>query len=288
VIVAAAGATLSGKGIISLSDATTNTLKGASASALLTNFDDKIEGAGDLGDGEMAFTNDAGGTIDAYLGAALTINLGTNTLTNAGLIEAAGTGGLVIDGATNNTGTLDAIKGTLTADGVVSGDGTVKIAGGTADFASTFTENVAFTTAGGVLELADATTYTGTITGFAKTSITSLDLTDITFTSGTTKATYSGTATSGVLTVTDGTHTAKIDLTGDYLTSTFTVASDGHGGTTVTDPPAAATRPPVTTLPLITAMAGFGGAGAGGTGGHADDAWPRAPTVLISPRCAIV
>jgi hypothetical protein len=259
VIVAAAGATLSGKGIISLSDATTNTIKGASVSATLTNFDDKIEGAGDLGDGEMAFTNDAGGTIDEYLGAALAINLGTNTLTNAGLIEAAGTGGLVIDGATDNTGTLEAIKGTLTVDGAVTGAGTVKIAGGTADFASAFTENVAFTTAGGVLELADATTYTGTITGFAKTSITSLDLTDIAFTGAT--VSYSGTTTSGVLTVKSGSEVAKIKLTGDYLSSTFTLGKDAGSGTIVTDPPESATKPPIATLPLITAMAALGGAG---------------------------
>jgi hypothetical protein len=258
VIVVAAGATLSGKGIVSLSDATTNIIKGASASATLTNFDDKIEGAGDLGDGEMGLTNDSGGTIDAYLGAALTINLGTNTFTNAGLIENAGTGGLVIDSATDNTGTLDAIKGTLTVDGVVSGTGTVKIAGGTADFASAFIENVAFTTAGGVLELADATTYTGTITGFAKTSITSLDLTDIAFTGAT--VSYSGTTTSGVLTVKSGSETAKINLTGDYLSSTFTLGKDAGSGTIVTDPTDPPAKPPITTLPLVAAMAGFGGA----------------------------
>jgi hypothetical protein len=134
----------------------------------------------------------------------------------------------------------------------------VKIAGGTADFASAFTENVAFTTAGGILELADATTYTGTITGFAKTSITSLDLTDIAFTGAT--VSYSGTTTSGVLTVKSGAETAKINLTGNYTTSTFTLGKDAGSGTIVTDPPAAATKPPVTTLPLVAAMAGFGGA----------------------------
>ena len=66
----------------------------------------------------------------------------------------------------------------------------------------------------------------------------SLDLEDISFGSKT-MATYSGTSTSGVLTVADGSHVAKITLEGDYLASTFTVSSDGHGGTTVVDPPAA-------------------------------------------------
>jgi hypothetical protein len=256
--IATAGASLTGGGIVSLSDSAANLVKGVSASATLTNVDDKIEGAGDVGDGEMSVTNDAGGTIDAYLGVALTLNLGTNTLVNAGLIESDGTGGLLVSGAADNTGTLEAIKGTLTVDGAVTGAGTVKIAGGTADFASTFTENVAFTTAGGVLKLADATTYTGTITGFAKTSITSLDFTDIAFTGAT--VSYSGTTASGVLTVKSGANTAKINLTGDYLSSTFTLSKDAGSGTIVTDPLTAAVKPPITTLPLVAAMAGFGGA----------------------------
>jgi hypothetical protein len=39
-----------------------------------------------------------------------------------------------------------------------------------------------------------------------------------------------------VLTVTDGTHTAKLKLVGDYTSSAFTVATDHHGGVLVTDP----------------------------------------------------
>jgi hypothetical protein len=74
------------------------------------------------------------------------------------------------------------------------------------------------------------------VTGLSKTGTNSLDLTDIAFTGGVTKATYSGTTTAGTLTVTDGAHTAHIKLIGNYLGSTFTVSSDGHGGTTVVDP----------------------------------------------------
>jgi hypothetical protein len=39
--------------------------------------------------------------------------------------------------------------------------------------------------------------------------------------------------------VTDGSHTANIALLGNYLASTFVPSSDGHGGTSVIDPPAA-------------------------------------------------
>ena len=50
--------------------------------------------------------------------------------------------------------------------------------------------------------------------------------------------TFSGTSTNGTLTVTDGTVTASIALLGNYMASTFTTSSDGHGGTLVVDPPA--------------------------------------------------
>ena len=41
-------------------------------------------------------------------------------------------------------------------------------------------------------------------------------------------------ATSGTLTVTDGVHTASIQLLGQYMASEFVAASDGHGGTIIT------------------------------------------------------
>jgi hypothetical protein len=40
-----------------------------------------------------------------------------------------------------------------------------------------------------------------------------------------------------MLTVNDGSHSATIALLGQYLASAFVTASDGHGGTLVTDPP---------------------------------------------------
>ena len=48
-----------------------------------------------------------------------------------------------------------------------------------------------------------------------------------------------GDASGGTL---DGTHTANIALLGNYLASTFVPSSDGHGGTSVVDPPAAANQ----------------------------------------------
>ena len=45
------------------------------------------------------------------------------------------------------------------------------------------------------------------------------------------------------LTVQDGAHTINIALLGNYLSSTFVASNDGHGGTSVIDPPANQSNP---------------------------------------------
>ncbi|MDQ2861039.1 MAG: hypothetical protein M3T55_10020, partial [Pseudomonadota bacterium] len=137
-------------------------------------------------------------------------------------------------GALVNNGTLETDSRGLTVTAAVSGSGQGLIDSGTLAFNSTFTQNVTFSGTSGVLQLAQSQGYTGTIAGFSTGGGTSLDLGDIGFT-GADEATFSGTATSGTLTVTDGIHTAHIALTGNYLASTFTAASDGHGGVIVHD-----------------------------------------------------
>jgi hypothetical protein len=73
------------------------------------------------------------------------------------------------------------------------------------------------------------------VSGFSLTGGTSLDLRDIAFV-GSGEATFSGTASQGVLTVTDGTHTAHITLIGNYTASSFVASSDGQGGVSIVDP----------------------------------------------------
>ena len=58
--------------------------------------------------------------------------------------------------------------------------------------------------------------YGGSICGFATNGDTRLDLVDIAF-ADTTGASFAGKANGGVLTVTDGTDTTRIKLSGDYL-----------------------------------------------------------------------
>jgi hypothetical protein len=272
-IVAAGGASLSGTGELLLSNTASNSLHGATASATLTNAG-KIYGAGALGGGALVLVNGATGTIDGDYATPLTINTGSSTIANAGLIEASGAGTTVVQSAVANTGKLYAFGGTVTLDGAVTGAGIGEVDAGLLDAASTFTENVTFLGTTGVLELAHSQAYTGTITGFSKTGTNSLDLNDIAF-GASTKATYSGTTTSGTLTVTDGTHTANIKLSGNYTTSTFTVSSDGHGGTTVVDPPGTAKA-----HAFIAAMAGFGAGPC--TGGTTPVSAPSAMVPLIA------
>jgi autotransporter passenger strand-loop-strand repeat protein len=264
--IAAAGATLSGGGDLRLTNLASNRIVGAAATATLTNVNDTIEGAGDLGGGAMVLDNQIGGVIASIDGAVLVIDTGANAITNTGTIASEGAGGLTIRSAVVNDGVLGVTAGTLTLNAAVSGTGLVEIDAGTADFAAAFSQNVEFQDTTGVLELAKSQAYTGAITGFSLTGGTALDLRDIGFTSGKTKASFTenGAKTQGVLTVTDGTHTALITLVGNYSGSTFTTSSDGHGGTTVVDPhakPAAIPRAPVAVLPFIAAMAGFGAGG---------------------------
>jgi len=290
ITVAATGATLTGGGSFYLSNTATNEIEGASATATLTNVSDKIDGAGLLGGGQMVLVNDVGGLIAGNQALSLTINTGTSTITNAGVIEDTAAGGVTIASAIDNTGTLEALIGTLTVQGAVTGAGVIKIASGSADFTSTtaaLAENVSFTGTTGVLELANSQHYTGDVSGFSKTGATSLDLADITYVSGTTKESYSGTATSGILTVTSGAEVANITLEGNYTTSTFTLSNDGHGGTSVVDPtPPAAGAPghiaPV--QPLLTAIASLG-AGEGAVSSLIGrDFTVQAPPLLATER----
>ena len=92
----------------------------------------------------------------------------------------------------------------------------------------------------GTLVLDHSTGFSGQMLNLTGTgnlpSSDQLDLRDIGFGPGTT-AGYSGTAAGGIFTVSDAqNHTAHIALAGDYTHSTFTLSSDGKGGTTVIDP----------------------------------------------------
>ncbi len=284
--IGAGGARLVG-GVWALSDGFANRVVGLSAGDTLTNISATLSGAGMLGAGQMRLINRAAGVIDGDGRNALVIDTGANRIGNFGLIEAVGAGGVTIQSAVRNGGRLEAAGGTLTANGAVSGPGTGVIAGGALIFNAAFNEDVSFIASSGMLQLARSQSYRATITGFSRTGGTSLDLRDIAFL-GSTEATFRGTTTSGVLTVTDGTHTARIKLAGDYTDSTFVTASDGQGGVRIVD--FAATpdlaRSAVSSAPsphsFVAAMASL--AGSGGQAIQAREPWSAHPPLLVNPR----
>jgi hypothetical protein len=107
-------------------------------------------------------------------------------------------------------------------------------AGATLELASPYSGPVTFASTTGTLKLDNSASFAGTVAGMGGQD--TLDLADINFAT-IQNPSFSGTSTGGVLTVTDGSHTANIALLGNYIASTFTVSSDGHGGTFVVDPP---------------------------------------------------
>ncbi|MGI8839914.1 MAG: beta strand repeat-containing protein, partial [Caulobacteraceae bacterium] len=277
--IAAAGATLSGGGQVTLNDNPSNSIVGVSPAAAFTNVDTTISGSGSLGGGQMSLTNRLAGAIVGSGAHMLIIDTGANQIVNAGLIEATGPGGVTVQSAVQNTGVLEAAGSFLTVNGAVSGQGgQAIITGGGLVFNAAFQQNVSFTNASGSLQLADSQHYTGSISGFSKTGATSLDLRDIGFVNSG-EATFSGTASQGVLTVTDGTHAANITLIGNYTAANFVAVSDGHGGVTIVDP----TSQDASTQRFVDAMAGLGGQ-TGGAASILADASRSPPHNLVAPR----
>jgi hypothetical protein len=101
-------------------------------------------------------------------------------------------------------------------------------------------ETVTFAGGTGSLVLNDPDGFTGQIVGFTGTApdaahSDTIDLVGINYDSALFANSYN--STTGLLTVTDGTNTAHISF--DDFNATLDFASDGDGGTLVTDPPAA-------------------------------------------------
>lgn len=113
-LVLAADITLSGGGTLTLSDSSSNRLLGSTGAERLTNADNTIRGAGQLGVDVLALTNS--GTIVAQGVNKLTIDPSdTAGCTNTGLLQAASAGTLRLsDGVFTNTGgDIEALSGGL-------------------------------------------------------------------------------------------------------------------------------------------------------------------------------
>ncbi|MCP3400927.1 DUF5801 repeats-in-toxin domain-containing protein [Bradyrhizobium sp. CCGB20] len=219
------GATLQGGGTIVLSDNSENLIVGSQGDVTLTNVDNTIMGAGEIGDGQLTLVNE--GTIVATGVNALVIDTGTNVITNSGTLEAAGSGGLIIHGTIDNEGLLWANDGDLSVSGDVNGGGSALISGhGLLELAGAFSGEIKFdAAASGTLVLDNPSDFHGILSGFDGND--TLDLEG--FLGGSTTMSYNENAqgNGGVLTVTDGKTTANIAFTGEHAASDFHLDTGG-------------------------------------------------------------
>jgi hypothetical protein len=244
---------LSGSGSIALSDvpgSTTNEILAIGASNVspfkLATGTNTIGGAGAIGngDGTLVFNVQAGGTLNANGTHSLTIDTG-RTVLNGGLMEATGSGGLVVQNALLNSGTLAADGGNVTVYGNLTGSGLHQLAeifsGDRMELKSAAnTTAISFqdnnnTTDTGVLVLDHSSgvgalaAFKGTTANFANdgTNSDTLDLQDINFASGVTwtfKEAANG--QQGVLAMKDGLgDTTNITLLGQCLAANGTAQS---------------------------------------------------------------
>ena len=245
------GITLEGGGRLTLSDSDQNFISSATAGVTLTNVDNTISGAGQIGDWQMTLVNS--GTIIANGTHALLIDTGPNVVTNSGTLEATGSGGLIVNSDIANSGLIWADGGNITINGAVTGTGSALISGAsTLEFGAASSINVTFVDDDGfgTLALDNPTAYTGQIFGFTGTDLENSDIIDlkgITFDDAGTSWTYyddSGSNTGGILTIYEtsfGVTTAVVSITfgdGEYTSDNFILTSDGNGGTLIADPPA--------------------------------------------------
>jgi hypothetical protein len=242
--------TLDGGGQLTLSDSVQNFISAASPGVTLTNLDNTISGAGQIGDWQTILINQ--GTIVATGTHLLTIDTGSNTIINSGILEAIGSGGLAINSDLSNSGLIWADGGNITIGGTVTGTGGALISGGTLEFLSASSVNVTF--ADGSLDtlvLDNPTAFTGQVFGFSGNTTEnsdSIDLKGIAFEAGTSWIYYDndGSNTGGTLTIyqnMDGTPTTLGSLkfgNGNYTTEGFLLTSDGSGGILIADAPSSA------------------------------------------------
>ncbi|MBV7515346.1 VCBS domain-containing protein [Pseudomonas sp. PDM25] len=228
------GATLTGGGQVQLSDSAQNVIFGGSADTVLTNVDNRITGAGQLGAGQMVLVN--AGLILASGVNSLVLDTGTHTITNSGVLESTGTGGMTVASAVDNSGHLWANGSDLHLLADVTGNGSATIDGdATLSFDGTAHTSVAFHGEGaGTLVIAQAEAAGSLVGILGLESDDMLTFGDLAF-GANTQLSYNANASGagGLLTVDDGVHRAEVNLLGHYSVNDFQATDGGEAGTQV-------------------------------------------------------
>ncbi|MGF6332038.1 VCBS repeat-containing protein [Pseudomonas sp. BS3782 TE3695] len=227
------GATLTGGGQVLLSDSAQNVIFGGSADTVLTNVDNRISGAGQLGAGQLVLVN--AGLILASGLNSLVLDTGTHIITNSGVLESTGAGGMTVASAVENSGHLWANGGDMRLLADVMGNGSATIDGdATLTFSGAAHGSVAFHGDGaGTLVIAQAEAAGSLVGILGLESDDMLTFGDLAF-GANTQLSYSANASGsgGLLTVDDGMHRAEVNLLGHYTVEDFQV-TDGEAGTQV-------------------------------------------------------
>ncbi len=180
-------------------------------------------------------TSGANAVIETVASSVNSLN--AVTIKSGSTVEVNANTTLTLTGTDANSGTILVNGGTLNVDGTLSGGSTELSGAGIATIEDASSENIAFagkSTAELVLD--QPTSYAGQISGFGTTQ--AIDLADINFGAGVSISYASNNRqnSSGVLTIKQGSTTVHLTLEGSYTLANFKVASDGNGGTLITDP----------------------------------------------------
>jgi hypothetical protein len=201
---------------------------GAVVSDSVTLVANGVSTFGDTSTNGVTFTNT--GLFELATGGGIAAGgSATSTFTNTGTLADIGTGRSAVAVSVVNSGTVLAEGGTLALTGPVSGTGLMEIgAGATLELGAVIaaTQSVSFTAATGTL-LLDAPAAPAEIV-FGMTVGDVIDLKGVT-------ATKASVNSADQLIVDNGsTQVAEIQLSGSYLSDTFTVGTDNNGGSLVT------------------------------------------------------
>ncbi|MCP3390548.1 VCBS domain-containing protein [Bradyrhizobium sp. CCGB12] len=202
-----------------------------------------------------AFKIDAGVTFTDATASGSAFNIassaGTGTLNVAGNYDKTGSGTTIVSTAVNNSGVIDAKAGTLDLAGNVTNTGTLQADGGgkllvagnvtgtgavtvgnggTVEFGAGVASSQTITFNGGLatLKIDAPASFAGTIAGFSAAT-DAIDLVGINYSSG--QFSQSFNSSTGVLHVTDGTHSVDLHFSGP--TYGFAFSADGSGGTVI-------------------------------------------------------